>query len=76
MLAEADNDALFFGRQFTVPAGFRTAREVNGFFAMLPFGNRLGIDAIAPGQNSKALIAVAYRTTFLLRGGQAIARTL
>src|SRR5476649_1901433 len=73
MAAEGDDDRLLLYREHR---GFRLTRagwQIGDRAALLPFGDGLGVDAIAPRQRSQARLTMLYRSTDrLCRRGAAV----
>src|ERR1700676_5185700 len=73
MAAEGDDDRLLLDREHR---GFRLTRagwQIGDRAALLPLGDGLRVDAVAPGQRPQARLTMLYRSTDrLCRRGAAV----
>ena len=71
--AEGDNDRLLLDRQHRRFRILRTGWPIGNRGALLPLGDGLRVDPVAPGQRPQALLTVLYRSTDrLCRRGAAV----
>src|SRR4029453_3496745 len=63
MPAEGDDDRLFLDREHRGMRCSRSRRAICGGIPLLPFGDRLGVDAMALGQGPQARLTMLYRST-------------
>ena len=63
MLAESDDDGLILRRKDCRLWLSGSGWQVGHCGSLLPFGNRLGIDAVALGERSQALLTILYCST-------------
>jgi len=66
MPTEGNDDGFLFDTEHIRGRRLGSHRRVGRRRAALPFGDRLGIDPIAPGQRSYALLTTLYRSTHRL----------
>ena len=61
--AEGDYDGLFVRRQDRGGGLLRTGRQIGDQRPLLPLGDRLLIDPVAPCERPQALLTMLYRST-------------
>jgi hypothetical protein len=63
VLAKRDDDGVLFHRQNRRLRNGRASPAIGSGVALLPLGNRLGVDTMTPSQRSHARLTMLYRST-------------